>query len=101
MSTMWRSPELVSKITDVVLPEPREWQSRPLDPVYPILYLDAIVVKVRNDGRVETDPSISLWRLIWTVSNTFSACGWVEATRAPDFGWGFSPSSKTGVWSMC
>lgn len=50
------SPELVSKITDAVLPELREWQSRPLDPTYPILYLDAIVVKVRTDGRVRNRP---------------------------------------------
>ena len=50
------SPELVSKITDAVLPELRAWQSRPLDPMYPILYLDAIVVKVRTDGRVTNRP---------------------------------------------
>lgn len=46
------SPELVSRITDAVLPELRAWQSRPLDAVYPILYLDAIVVKVRSDHQV-------------------------------------------------
>ena len=46
------SPELISKITDAVLPELREWQNRPLDAVYPILYLDAIVVKVRSDHQV-------------------------------------------------
>ena len=50
------SPELVSRITDSVLPELREWQSRPLDAIYPILYLDAIVVKVRTDGRVRNRP---------------------------------------------
>lgn len=50
------SPELVSRITDAVLPELTEWQSRPLDPVYPILYLDAIVIKVRTDGRVRNRP---------------------------------------------
>ena len=50
------SPELVSKITDAVIPELRAWQSRPLDPMYPILYLDAIVVKVRTDGRVTNRP---------------------------------------------
>ncbi len=46
------SPELVSKITDAIVPELRAWQSRPLDGVYPILYLDAIVVKVRDDHMV-------------------------------------------------
>lgn len=50
------SAELVSKITDAILPELTEWQNRPLDPVYPILYLDAIVVKVRTDRRVRNRP---------------------------------------------
>ena len=50
------SLELISKITDAVLPELRAWQARPLDAMYPILYLDAIVVKVRTDGRVTNRP---------------------------------------------
>ena len=50
------SAELISKITDVVLPELRAWQARPLDAMYPVLYLDAIVVKVRTDGRVTNRP---------------------------------------------
>lgn len=50
------SPELVSRITDAVLPELRAWQSRPLDAVYPIVYLDAIVVKVRADSHVVNRP---------------------------------------------
>jgi putative transposase len=50
------SPELVSKITDAILPEVRDWQNRALDPVYPVMYLDAIVVKVRTDGRVTNRP---------------------------------------------
>jgi len=50
------SPELVSKITDSILPELGEWQSRPLDNMYPIMYLDAIVVKVRTDAHVVNRP---------------------------------------------
>ncbi len=46
------SHDLVSKITDSVLPELAEWQSRPLDTVYPILFLDAIQVKVRDNNSV-------------------------------------------------
>ncbi len=46
------SPDLVSDITDAVLPELRAWQDRVLDPVYPLLYLDAIVVKVRESHTV-------------------------------------------------
>lgn len=50
------SAELVSKITDSVLPDLRAWQDRPLDSVYPIMYLDAIVVKVRVDHTVVNRP---------------------------------------------
>ena len=46
------SPDLISTVTDGVIDEVRAWQSRPLDPVYPILYLDALQVKVKDQGRV-------------------------------------------------
>ena len=46
------SPTLVSKVTESVRERVLEWQSRPLDEVYPIVYLDCIVVKVRQDKRV-------------------------------------------------
>ena len=46
------SPTLISKVTDAVMDEVIEWQSRPLDAVYPIVYLDCIVVKVRQDKQV-------------------------------------------------
>jgi putative transposase len=46
------SPALISKVTDAVIEEVVEWQSRPLDAVYPIIYLDCIVVKIRQDKRV-------------------------------------------------
>jgi len=47
------SPSLISAVTDAVMEEVKQWQSRPLDPVYPILYLDCIYVKVR-DGSVRS-----------------------------------------------
>lgn len=46
------SPTLVSRVTDAILEDIVEWQSRPLDDIYPIVYLDCIVVKVRVDKRV-------------------------------------------------
>ncbi len=46
------SPALVSKITDVVADEITSWQNRPVDEVYPILYIDALSVKVRDGGQV-------------------------------------------------
>ncbi|BEH09429.1 IS256-like element ISSod18 family transposase [Geobacter sulfurreducens subsp. ethanolicus] len=46
------SPTLVSQVTQAVTEEVTLWQNRPLDEVYPIVYLDAVRVKVRHDGRV-------------------------------------------------
>ncbi|QDR79502.1 IS256 family transposase [Sporomusa termitida] len=46
------SPSLISRITDKIMPAVAEWQSRPLDPIYPIVFLDGIVFKVRKDSRV-------------------------------------------------
>jgi putative transposase len=46
------SPMLISNATSAVNEEVKAWQSRPLDAVYPIVYFDAIVAKVRHDGRV-------------------------------------------------
>ncbi|KLJ05320.1 transposase, partial [Xanthomonas citri pv. fuscans] len=42
------SPSLISSVTDAVVEEVKAWQARPLDPVYPIVYLDCIHVKVRE-----------------------------------------------------
>jgi transposase-like protein len=46
------SPTLISRVTNAVIDKVVEWQSRPLDPIYPIVYLDCIVLKVRQDKRV-------------------------------------------------
>ena len=46
------SASLISKVTDAVIEQVVEWQSRPLDAVYPIVYLDCIVVKIRQDKHV-------------------------------------------------
>jgi Transposase, Mutator family len=46
------SPDLISRVTDAVLEEVKEWQSRPLEGVYPIVFFDAIRVKVRDEGLV-------------------------------------------------
>jgi putative transposase len=44
--------DLISRVTDAVLDDVREWQSRPLEDVYPILFCDALLVKVRDGGAV-------------------------------------------------
>lgn len=46
------SPTLISRVTNAVIEQVVEWQSRPLDAIYPIVYLDCIVLKIRQDKRV-------------------------------------------------
>ncbi|VAW71860.1 Transposase [hydrothermal vent metagenome] len=46
------SPALISKVTDAVIEQVVDWQARPLDAVYPIVYLDCIVLKIRQDKQV-------------------------------------------------
>ena len=46
------STSLISRVTDLVKERVMEWQNRPLDAVYPIVYLDCLVVKVRQEGRI-------------------------------------------------
>lgn len=47
------SPTLISEVTDSVIEQVRTWQNRPLDPFYGIVFLDALYVKMRHEGRVE------------------------------------------------
>ena len=46
------SADLISTVTDGVSNDVKDWQNRPLDEVYPVLYLDATILKVRSEGRV-------------------------------------------------
>jgi len=46
------SPALISNVTNEVIEEVKTWQSRPLDKIYPIVYLDALVIKINEDKRV-------------------------------------------------
>jgi putative transposase len=55
------SPDLISRVTDAVLDEVKEWQNRPLDPVYPVVFLDALRVKIRDEGIVRSEPLRRHW----------------------------------------
>ena len=46
------SAEMASKVTDKILPQVKEWQPRPLAPVYPFVFMDCIHYKVREEGRI-------------------------------------------------
>jgi transposase-like protein len=53
------SPGLISTVTDAVLEEVAAWQQRPLDPAYPLVFFDAIRVKIRDEGLVRSKVSVA------------------------------------------
>ncbi|WP_429975584.1 IS256 family transposase [Enterococcus sp. DIV0086] len=48
------SPTLISNVTNKILPLVKEWQNRPLEALYPIIFMDAIHFKVRHEGRIQS-----------------------------------------------
>ena len=78
------SPSLISSATSAVMEDVQAWQSRPLDSVYPIVFLDALVVKVREEGVVR-NKSVYLAIGI-TVHGTREVLGiWIEQTEGAKF----------------
>jgi hypothetical protein len=70
------SPDFISSVTDAVIEEVRAWQARPLDRLYPVVFFDALRVKIRADG-VWWLTARCIWRLVWppTALATFWVCG--------------------------
>ena len=94
------SHDTISTITDAVLEEVKAWQTRPLEELYPILYLDALVIKVRDGhqvrNRARTWPSGSTW--------TGSSTCWGSGCRPPrgrSSGPGCAPSCATAACATC
>jgi transposase-like protein len=79
------SKETVSRITDKVVAEMTEWSSRPLDAVYVAVFIDAIVVKVR-EAKSRTGLSTLPSGSPWTAVRTSWGSGPAPAVRAPSFG---------------
>jgi hypothetical protein len=93
------SPALVPAVTDVVAGEITGWQNRPLDAFYAILYIDALVVKVRDGGVAATKAArLTAWSpaWTWTGSSTCWASGW-PPRRDRGSGRACSPSSATAA----
>ncbi len=65
------SATLISKVTDAVIEQVVEWQSRPLDAICPIIYLDCIVVKIRQDKKVINKVIYLLWALTWKATRNY------------------------------
>ena len=70
------SPDLISRVTDGVLEELQEWQSRPLDAVYPVVFIDALMVKIRS-ATGWSPTGLSTWLSGSTATGTSRcwACG--------------------------
>jgi hypothetical protein len=84
------SHETVSRITDAVVEVVRGWQSRPLDPVWAVVFLDAIMVKVRDNWPAfRPTASLTWYRSPSSLTGRFSGSG------APDRLWPTPASSET------
>jgi len=78
------SKETISRITDKVIEEMNEWAVRPLDEIYAAVFIDAIVVKVRDrSGTARSTPRSGS---AWTGNGTSWGCGPGPAVRAPSSG---------------
>lgn len=65
------SAATISTITDRVLDQVREWQQRPLDPIYPILFLDGLVMKLRRDGQIQP---VTVYLIFGYTVEGYKAC---------------------------
>ena len=78
------SPDLISRVTDAVLDEVRAWQSRPLDPVYPVVFFDALRVKIRDEGLVKNKAVYVA--LAFNTDGEKEVLGlWIEQTEGAKF----------------
>jgi putative transposase len=78
------SPDLISRITDAVLDEVREWQSRPLDPIYPVIFFDALRVKIRDEGAVK-NKAVYVALALNTEGGKEVLGLWIEQTEGAKF----------------
>jgi putative transposase len=78
------SPDLISEITDEVLDEITQWQQRPLEPVYPVVILDALRVKIRDEGIVKSKAVYLALGI--TTDGTKEVLGfWIQQTEGAAF----------------
>ena len=77
-------PDLISRVTDSVMEEITSWQSRPLDSIYPIVIVDALVVKVRDSGVVR-NKSAYIALAIDLEGNKVVVGIWIEQTQGAKF----------------
>ena len=85
------SPDFISSVTDEVMAETIAWQNRPLEAMYPVVFFDALRVKIRDDGGSATRRCT--WP--WACRPTARRAGlWVEQTEGPSSGSRSSMNSR-------
>ncbi|NJL70603.1 MAG: IS256 family transposase [Candidatus Competibacteraceae bacterium] len=88
------SPALISNVTDAVMDEARAWQTRPLENVYPIVFFDALVVKVRENQRV-INKSVYLALAVNTSGQKELLGIWISQNEGAKFWLGILTELKT------
>ena len=78
------SPDLISAVTDAVLDEVAEWQNRPLDAVFPLVFFDAIRVKIRDEGFVRNKAVYVALGILPNGSKEILGI-WIEQTEGAKF----------------
>jgi putative transposase len=78
------SPDFISSVTDEVMAETLAWQSRPLEPVYPVVFFDALRVKIRGDG-VVSNKAVYLALGIQADGQRDVLGLWIEQTEGAKF----------------
>ncbi len=75
------SDSTVSRITEKILPVVREWQARPLENIYAVVFMDAIHFHVRSEGQIIKKRYISPFGPTWMATKTCGHVGWRERKR--------------------
>lgn len=78
------SPDLISIVTEEIIQEVTDWQNRALDPIYPIVYFDAIIVKIRDEGHIK-NKAVYLALAVNMEGHKELLGMWIETTEGAKF----------------
>ena len=91
------SESTVSRITDKVLPAAKEWQQKPLESIYAVMFMNAIHYHVRSEGQImKKAVYIAIGIDLDGRKDVLEICGWVR-TKAPNTGQRCSTACGTGA----